>query len=277
MGSGMKLRLLLVLAPCFFTGCAETAAPLARHDDDARIARLERRLDQVVSILEKAMPPSEPDPAARYAVPVSPNDPQEGPRDAKITIVEGFEFLCPYCFMVNPTIDAVLAKYPHDVRVVGKYLVIHGQPAVPPAMAACAAFKQGKYKEMKSAIWTHLWGAPGDRPSLDKDEAQPDHLTRTATSAGVNATKMESDMRSRECMEWVHDSEETLRAFNAASTPSFFINGRYIAGAQSQDAFEKVIDEELAAANHSQVPAAEYYQREIVGKGLKRVKNRFDD
>ena len=73
---------------------------------------------------KEALPPSEPDPAARYAVPIDPRDPQEGPREAKVTIVEGFEFLCPYCFMANATVEQILAKYPRDVRVL--ILEVHG-------------------------------------------------------------------------------------------------------------------------------------------------------
>ena len=254
--------------------CASTASQ-ANHSEEQRLARLEHRMNQIVEMLDKAMPPAEPDPAARYAVPVNANDPQEGPRDAKVTIVEGFEFLCPYCFMVNPTVDQILAKYPHDVRVVAKYLVIHGQTAVPPAMAVCAAAKQGKYKEMKTAVWTHLWGNTSDRPSLDKEEALPESLQKTAVSVGLNPTKLAADMRSRECADWIRESEEVLRAFNAASTPAFFINGRFIAGAQSFESFDRVVQEELAAADKA--PGADYYQREVVGKGLKKVKGRFDD
>lgn len=232
-------------------------------------------MSQVVEILEKAMPPAEPDPKLHYAVPVSASDPQEGPRDAKVTIVEGFEFLCPYCFMVNPTLEQIVAKYPKDVRVVAKYLVIHGAAAVPPAMVACAAAKQGKYKEMKSAIWTHLWGAAGERPSLDKDEASVASLQKTAASVGLNASKLESDMRGKECTEWLRESEEILRSFNAASTPAFFINGRFVAGAQSFEAFDKVVQDELAAAN--KVSSTDYYQQEIMSKGVKKVKGHFED
>ena len=83
---------------------------------------------------------------------------------------------------------------------------------------------------MKSAIWKHLWGNASDRPALDKDEATPEALAKTAAAAGLNASKLETDMRGQDCAEWLRDSEEILRAFNAGATPAFFINGRFVAG-----------------------------------------------
>ena len=46
--------------------------------------------------------------------------------------------------MVAPTVDQLLAEYPKDVRVVAKYFVIYGEPAMPSGQGACAAQKQGK-------------------------------------------------------------------------------------------------------------------------------------
>ncbi len=72
---------------------------------DSRLARVERRLDKVIAVLEQTLPPDGPDRTTTYSVPVSASDPIEGPADAKVTIIEAFEFLCPYCYMINPTIQ----------------------------------------------------------------------------------------------------------------------------------------------------------------------------
>src|SRR4051812_21308017 len=92
-------------------------APSGGGGGGDRLARLEHRVDKVIELLEKTElgRAGEPDPDKIYAVPVDQTDPSEGPKDAKITIVEGFEFLCPFCYMVNPTVEQVLQKYPSDV------------------------------------------------------------------------------------------------------------------------------------------------------------------
>ena len=68
---------------------AAEATPPSSLDRDDRLARVERRLDKVIATLDQALGPPEPDPAATYAVPINEQDPIEGPRDAKVTIVEG--------------------------------------------------------------------------------------------------------------------------------------------------------------------------------------------
>src|SRR6185503_11207271 len=85
-------------------------------DRDDRLARVERRLDKVIATLDQALGPPEPDPGATWPVPINEQDPIEGPRDAKVTIVEGYEFLCPYCYLVKPLVEKIRAKYPEDVR-----------------------------------------------------------------------------------------------------------------------------------------------------------------
>lgn len=253
------------------------AAPSGNVEE--RLARVERRLDKVVDILEQAMPPNEPDPDGTYAVPIDPVDPVQGPADAKVTIVEGFEFLCPYCYMVNPTVDQILQKYPKDVRLVSKYLIIHGPPAIAPGMAACAAAKQGKFKEMKAALWGHLFKMDGDRPTVQPEQAQEDNLEKLAKDAGVDVAKMKTDMQA--CSSWLESSKSTLGPFGVNGTPAFFINGRYINGAQPFEEFDKVIQEELAKADKviadGSVKPADYYDKQIVAKGLKKVKGRFED
>src|SRR5438477_11111269 len=104
-------------------------APRPSGSVESRLARVEHRLDKVITLLEQNLPPDPPDSNTVYSVPISPSDPVEGPADAKVTVVEAFEFLCPYCYLVNPTVAKILEKYPRDVRVASKYLLIHGEKA----------------------------------------------------------------------------------------------------------------------------------------------------
>ncbi len=279
----MKLAMLASLVFVVF-GCTTTPSRLDRSakasepppqtplGGDERLARVERRLDKVVAALDQALGPAEPDPASMYAVPVNAQDPIEGPRDAKVTIVEGYEFLCPYCYLVNPLIEQIRAKYPNDVRVVSKYLVIHGAPAVTAGTYACAAAKQGKFTEMRTALWGRLWKTDNGRP-----EAQPDQISNldaVAASLGLDHDRLAKDLEG--CQQWLQSSQRELAAVGIHATPAFFVNGRPLRE-RSFAAFDKLVSEELAKANASTVAAADYYEREIVGKGLTQVKSRFAD
>src|SRR6266700_1126985 len=166
--------------------------PVAKPTDfEARLARVERRLDKLIDVLDRSLPPAEPDAGATYAVAIDPRDPQQGPADAKVTIVEGYEFLCPYCYVVNPALDQILAKYPKNVRLVSKYLVVHGQAAIPPGIAACAAAKQGKFKELKAALWSKLFKMKGNEPEIQTDQIGPANLPKIAQEAGLDAAKLQ--------------------------------------------------------------------------------------
>nr|HEX4315249.1 thioredoxin domain-containing protein [Kofleriaceae bacterium] len=246
----------------------------------ARVDRIESQLDKVVAILRDAIPPAEPDPNGVYAVPISASDPVEGPPDAKVTIVEGYEFLCPFCAQVNPTVEQIRAKYPDDVRLVSKYLIIHGPPAVLPGMAACAANKQGKFKEMKAAVWAALWKVENGKPQRVADHLAAEDLDKLAAATGVDADKLKTDMTGPDCRAWIEQSTEIMKPLGATATPAFFINGRFVGGAESFDKFDALIQEELAKADakiKGGVAKADYYNKEILAKGQKKVKGPLDD
>jgi protein-disulfide isomerase len=257
------------------------AAPRSSGGDGAsvetRLSRVERRLDKVISLLEQNLPPDGPDRTSVYSVPVSKSDPIEGPADAKVTIIEAFEFLCPYCYVLNPTIQKILETYPKDVRIVSKYLLIHGEKAALAGQVGCAAAKQGKYPQVKAALWNGLFKMEGDRPTVQTENVNLDAMKKLAVGAGADAAKLDADLEG--CKSWIQDSAQALQPVGVNSTPSFFINGRFL---QSMDfaQFDAMIKQELARADKAVadgVPQGEYYQREIVAKGIKRAKGRFED
>jgi protein-disulfide isomerase len=247
------------------------SAPASALDRDERLERVERRLDKVIAALDQALGPPEPDPASTYAVPINEQDPVEGPRDAKVTIVEGYEFLCPYCYLVNPLIEQIRAKYPNDVRVISKYMVIHGPPAASAGAYACAAAKQGKFTEMKTALWNRLWKTENGRPQAQPEQAS--NLDAVATSLGLEHDRLTKDLEG--CQQWLQSGQRELAAVGINATPAFFVNGRPLRE-RTFAAFDAMVAKELAKANSAGVAAADYYQREVIAKGLTQVKSRFD-
>ena len=252
------------------------ASGAASGDTDARLARLEKKLDKITGFLKQAVRP-ELDTKPTYAVPVDPLDPVIGPKDAKVTIVEAYEFLCPYCNMIAPTMEKLVQDYPNDVRVVSKYLVIHGPPALPSGLAMCAAGKQGKAKEMQKALWGSIWTSP---QQADRDKATAENVTALAGTIGVDAGKLKADMDG-ECQAWLTRSSQTLEKFGTTGTPSFYVNGRF-AGGQDYAAFKKMVDEEIKKADAAiagGVKQGDYYDKVVVGKGEPQAKmiSPFDD
>ncbi|MBK9032618.1 MAG: thioredoxin domain-containing protein [Myxococcales bacterium] len=244
-------------------------------DAEARIARLEKKLDKISAFLKQAVPP-ELDTNQTYAVPIEPNDPVIGAKDAKVTIVEAYEFLCPYCAMIAPTMEQLLAAYPNDVRIVSKYMLIHGAPAAPAGLAMCAAGKQGKQGEMQKALWGKIW--PQGPGNANRDQATPEAIAQHATELGLNVEQFKTDMNGPECQAWMQQSGRTLQQFGVGGTPSFFINGKP-AKAGDLASFKALVDEELKTATNSGIPAGEYYDKAIIAKGAKKAVmiSPFDD
>lgn len=243
---------------------APASAPPALED---RLARVERRLDRVITLLEQTLPPSAPsaNDSDVHAVPVDPIDPVLGPADAKVTIIEVLEIPCARCQALSKLLDDVRAKYPADVRVVAKYLPVRGTPSVMPGLVACAAARQGKYAVAKRA----LWQAAG----LDDEAVQG-----LAVAAGLERAALEGDLVA--CQAWLTKSQATLRAFGVTAPPAVFVNGRYAEGALTQptlDAMVRTALDEATAAIAGGVPAAAYYERAILARGARRARSRFDD
>src|SRR5262249_13015488 len=80
--------------------------------------------------------------------------PSIGPKDAKVTILHYFDYQCPFCSKILPTLDQIRAEYPNDVRIVYKMhpLSIH-QNAMIAAQASVAAQNQGKFEEMHKKLF----------------------------------------------------------------------------------------------------------------------------
>jgi protein-disulfide isomerase len=198
----------------------------------------------------------------------------DGPADAYVTIVKAFDFACPYCQRTASTMDELVKEYGGKVRVVYKDLVVHPDTATTAHVAACAAAKQGKYKVYKNLIWEK-----GFLPYAQKREPAmlgEENLLALAKEAGLDTAKLQADMKGDECTKNIGADMAELQKFQVNGTPGFFINGKFIGGAMDKAGFKAVIDERLKVAEASGVPAAEYYAKEILGKGEKAFVSKVD-
>ncbi len=221
----------------------------------------------------------EPDRAKTYAVPVD-NDAFEGPADAKVTLVKAYDYACPYCERVRPTMDELRKKYGNDLRIVSKQMVVHPRNAMAGALAFCAANEQGKAKEMDAAVWDKGFKQRqldnSDNEGGQKCWDAPEGcklVVGYAQELGLNIEKFKADMKGK-CQQVVQKDMRDLQQLGVGATPSFFVNGRFMSGAMPIENFSAIIDEELKKANEriqQGTPAANYYNTWVIEKGQKTL------
>lgn len=171
------------------------------------------------------------------------------------------------------TLDQVKKDYGKDVRIIFKHMVIHPQTATFPSLACCAAQQQGKFFEMEDMVWDKGWtdesGSGRPRPT---NLAKAD-MENFAEQLGLNMAKFKAAMDSEVCKNDLAKDREILSKVGARGTPAFFINGRFLSGAQPLDRFKAIIDEEIKKADEALKKGMkiENYYDSIVKKGKKSV------
>lgn len=130
---------------------------------------------------------------------------------------------------------------------------------MPAAMASECAREQGKFWEMHGKIYDNQ-RALGD-PELES----------YAKDIGLDVAAWKECYSSNKYEERIKKDQATANQLGARGTPAFFVNGRFISGAQSVETFSALIDEELAKAKKSGVPAADYYEKKVLADGLTKL------
>ena len=172
----------------------------------------------------------------RTKVDIAANDPSLGAASAPVTIVEFSDFQCPFCQRAAPTLKQIRAQYGDKVRVVWKdfpLTQIHPQAFKAAEAGHCAA-EQGKFWELHDQMF-------GNQAAL-----QPDSLKKYAADMGMDAAKFNACLDSSKYAERVRDGVAAGTRLGVNSTPTVYINGRMLTGAQPYDTFAAIIDEELA-------------------------------
>jgi protein-disulfide isomerase len=157
---------------------------------------------------------------------------------AKVMIVEFSDFQCPYCGQVEATLKSVLAKHEGTVALAFRDLPltqIHPLAQGAAEASRCAG-EQGKFWEYHDLLF-------GDQAGLDRNG-----LVAKAAKLQLDAKQFDSCISSGKFKAQIQeDSQEGMRA-GVNGTPGFFINGVFLNGAQPESAFEKAIQEQLAAS-----------------------------
>lgn len=138
------------------------------------------------------------------------NSPFVGPKDAKVTIVEFFDFNCGYCKRLAPAMSKVIKANP-DVKFVFKPVTFLG--SMPVAKAAMAAYKQGKFLEIYDALLNH------------KGQLTADVIDEKIKEAGLDVEKTKEIMDSEEVSSALAKISALSNKVGIRGVPSLVING----------------------------------------------------
>ncbi|WP_292226054.1 thioredoxin domain-containing protein [Brevundimonas sp.] len=210
---GVSVVALGLAAAPYFTGGENVRAYLLKHPEvlqEASQALQEKGEQARVDETNQAA-------AANAALlKPDPRDPSFGPADAKVTVIEFFDFRCPGCKAVAHDYRALMAAHP-EVRFVFKDWPIldRGEDVTSQyaARAALAAHQQGKYLEVYDALMTER-------------ALSIEAIDRILAEHGVDMTRAKAAVASPETTRHIADIHTTAAALRLQGTPTFLINGK---------------------------------------------------
>ena len=176
--------------------------------------------------------------------------PVRGNADAPVTIVEFSDFECPYCERGFKTVEQILDKYPNDVKFIYKHfplVQIHPWAKSAAIAAVCATEQDPKafWKLHDSFFENQKQINPGN--VMDKAKG-------FLADAGIDMDKWstcatdDSSEAHKAAEKTVDESIKTGQSLGVQGTPGFFVNGKFVNGAQPLSAFEPLIEQAKAAA-----------------------------
>lgn len=176
-------------------------------------------------------------------------EPVLGSASAKVTMVEFGDFQCPFCkSYFQQTYPDIKSKYidTGKVKLVFRHFPltqIHVNAQISAVAAECAN-QQGKFWQYHDLLYTN---GQSDGTALDKAslEKYADQLGLNSGTLGFGKNKFNQCLEGNATLSIVNaDQQEGLKD-GVTGTPSFFINGKSIVGAQPASAFEQAIEAAL--------------------------------
>lgn len=172
-----------------------------------------------------------------FRIDVEATGPGKGPASAPVTIVEFSDFECPYCVRVNPSLKQIQEKYGDKVRIVFRQfpLGFHANAQKAGEASLCAAEQKEDY----------FWKLHDAMFADQKNLGVPALKTKAAAIEGLDGEAFAECLDSGRLAAKVKADQEAGAKVGVTGTPAFFINGRFLSGAQPYEGFAKIIDEEL--------------------------------
>jgi protein-disulfide isomerase len=159
-----------------------------------------------------------------------PSTPVGGNPKGDVAIVEFFDYQCPYCKEVEPSLETMVKQDP-KLRLVYKEFPILGPISVTAAHAALAARRQGKYDAFHDAMMSA------------RGNITDDTVYRIAGSVGLDVDKLKVDMGTPEVARAIKSNLKLAKALDINGTPAFVIGDKVVPGAADLDTLKSMVAE----------------------------------
>lgn len=159
-----------------------------------------------------------------------------GGKDAKVEVVEFSDFQCPFCSKAATILKELKAKYGKKIKIAFKQypLPFHSQAKMAAVASLCANDQS-----------TDLFWKMHDIMFADQSKLSVEALKESAKKIGVDSTKFNKCLDEKTFLAKVDANIKEGESVGVKSTPTFFVNGQLISGAQPIEVFSEIIDEEL--------------------------------
>ena len=157
-----------------------------------------------------------------------PNAPVGGNPNGNVSLVEFFDYRCPYCKQVEPALEKLIAD-DKQLRFVYKEFPVLGPASITAARAALASRKQGKYAAFHRAMMAL------------KGQIDDDAVFKVASSVGLDVNELRHDMTDPAIDKSLQANFQLAEALDIRGTPGFVIGDDIVPGAISLDELKQLI------------------------------------
>jgi protein-disulfide isomerase len=151
-----------------------------------------------------------------------------GNPNGDVTIVEFFDYRCPYCKQVEPSLEALIKEDP-KLRIVYKEFPVLGPASIYASRMALAARMQGKYAAFHDAMMAA------------KGQIAEETILKVAKSVGLDMDKAKADMRAPEIEDQLKRNYTLAQELDIQGTPAFVVGNKLIPGATDIDNLKKLV------------------------------------
>ncbi|MCC7272682.1 MAG: thioredoxin domain-containing protein [Alphaproteobacteria bacterium] len=232
----------LAVAACFLwpaAPSAQTLSPQQRGEVEAIIRDyLKRNPEFLIEVLQAAEEKQQAGQLARArdaiaaerkALTESPGDPVGGNPKGDVTLIEFFDYRCPYCKQVKPVVEQVLSQ-DRNVRVVYKEFPILGRDSVYASRAALAAHRQGKYLAYHHALMAY------------RGQLTEEAVLTVAKSSGLDVERLKREMQAPSVEAVIAANHQIAEKIGIRGTPAFIVGGELAPGAIDAASLKAMID-----------------------------------
>ncbi|MFO0757903.1 MAG: thioredoxin domain-containing protein [Byssovorax sp.] len=163
-----------------------------------------------------------------------------GKATALVTMIEFADYQCPFCVRAEGTVQGLIQQYGDKLRVVWKDKPLPFHPRAEPAAELTLEVRAQKGDTAYFQVHDALLG--------NAQHLEDGNLAALASGAGLDANLAMQAVANHKHKAQIDEDSALADKIGASGTPTFFINGRRLVGAQPPEKFKALIDEELAKA-----------------------------